>query len=551
MLPMMGIPDRLVRKLQAFRPVFANRDLRRVLLAFLLFGLAKWGFRISILVFAFERGGAAETGLVAAIQLAPAALAAPLASVLGDRLRRDRALVLGYAIQTLAVGGTAAALLLGAPMWVVYVLIAVVAASVTLTRPVQSALFPQLARSPDELTAANVVAGAIWGAFALAGPAIAGILIGSGEIGGVFAVFALFLLGATLLVVRLEPQPPPHPTHERPMQEAAAGFAAVARHPDQRLVVGLLAGQSVLAGAMDVLLVVIALDLLDLPSSAAGYLTAARGVGGLIGGLWSMGLVGKRHLAEPLGGSQLVYGTSAAGLALSGIPLLTAALVASASAGYTRADTAGRVLLQRVVPDPILTRVFGVLEGLNQAGMAAGATVAPLLVAVFGIRGGVIAAGLALPAAVAMLWTRLRAVDRAAQVPERELELIHSLDLFASLAVPTLENLASRFVPVSVGPGEVVIREGDVGDRFYVIEEGEVAVSQNGRAVATLGPGTYFGEIALMHHQPRDATVTAVAPTTLLALDRVEFLEAVMGHPLSREAVESTVRHRLEEDEQS
>jgi Cyclic nucleotide-binding domain/Major Facilitator Superfamily len=265
---------------------------------------------------------------------------------------------------------------------------------------------------------------------------------------------------------------------------------------------------------MDVLLVIIALDLLNLPPSAAGYLTAARGAGGLVGGLWSMGLVGKRHLATPLGGSQLVYGTSAAGLALSSIPLLTGALVMAASAGYTRADTAGRILLERVVPDPILTRVVGVLEGLSQAGMAAGATVAPFLVAVFGIRAGVLVAVLALPAAVALLWTRIRAVDRAAEMPERELELIHSLDLFASLPLPTLENLASRFVPVTVAPGEALIREGDAGDRFYVIEDGEVAVSLNGRPVATLGPGKYFGEIALLHDTPRNATVTAVTSAT-------------------------------------
>jgi MFS family permease len=550
MLTMMGVRDRLARMVRAFRPVFANRDLRRIELAFLLFGLAKWGYRISILVFAYERGGPAETGLVAAIQLFPAAVTAPFASVLGDRLRRDRALVLGYAVQTLAVGGTAAAFLLEAPIWVVYALVAVVAASVTLTRPVQSALFPQLARTPDELTAVNVVAGVIWGAFALAGPAIAGILIGTGEIGLEFVVFAVFLLGATVLVFGLEPRPPPHPTHERPLQEAAAGFAAVARDPNQRLVVGLLAGQSVLAGALDVLLVVVALELLGLPSSAAGYLAAARGAGGLIGGIWSMSLVGKRHLAAPLGVSQLVYGTSAAGLAISGIPLLTAGLVGAASAGYTRADTVGRILLQRVVPDPVLTRVFGVLEGLNQAGMAAGAVVAPFLVVLLGIRGGVVAAGVMLLVAVALLWRRIGAVDRAAEVPERELELIHSLDLFSSLSVPTLEDVASRFVPVSVSQGEVVIREGDAGDRFYVIEEGEVEVSRNGRPVATLGPGAYFGEIALLHHVPRGATVTAVTPATLLALDRVEFLEAVTRHPHSREAAEATVHHRMEEDEQ-
>jgi Cyclic nucleotide-binding domain len=362
-------------------------------------------------------------------------------------------------------------------------------------------------------------------------------------------VFAAFLLAATLLAFGLEPRPPPHPTHERPAHEAAAGFAAVVRDPRQRLVVGLLAGQSVLAGALDVLLVVVVLELLGLPSSAVGYLAAARGAGGLVGGIWSMGLVGKRHLAVPLGVSQLVYGTSAVGLAFSGIPLLTAGLVGAASAGYTRADTVGRILLQRVVPDEVLTRVFGVLEGLNQAGMAAGATIAPVLVIILGIRGGVIAAGIMLLVAVALLWHRIRVLDRAVDVPERELELIHSLDLFASLSVTTLEDLASRFDPVSVSPGEVVIREGDTGDRFYVIEDGEVAVSQNGRPVTTLGAGKYFGEIALLHHLPRQATVTASTPTTLLALDRVEFLEAVTRHPHSREVAEATVQHRLEEDE--
>jgi CRP-like cAMP-binding protein len=136
-------------------------------------------------------------------------------------------------------------------------------------------------------------------------------------------------------------------------------------------------------------------------------------------------------------------------------------------------------------------------------------------------------------------------------MPERELELILSLDLFASLPLPTLENLASRFVPVTAAPGEVVIREGDAGDRFYVIEDGEVAVSLHGRRVATLGPGKYFGEIALMHDTTRNATVTAVTSATLLALDRVEFLEALTRHPHTRKVAEVTVRHRLEEDENS
>ena len=188
---------------------------------------------------------------------------------------------------------------------------------------------------------------------------------------------------------------------------------------------------------------------------------------------------------------------------------------------------------------------------MHQGALAVGSALAPLLVATLSVEGAVIAAGLLLPGVVALIGAKIRTLDRAAQVPQRELELIRSLDLFAPLPASHLEDVTGRLVPVSVSPGEVVIKEGDVGDRFYVVEDGEVAVSQNGRPVATLGPGKYFGEIALLHDVPRVATVTAVTPTTLLALDRVEFLEAVTGDPLSRETAEATVRERLDEDEQS
>jgi MFS family permease len=547
----MALRDRPGRMVRTFRAVLGNPDLRRLALAYLLFGAARWANRVTIFIFAFERGGAAEAGLVAAIMLVPSAVVAPLGSVVGDRIRRDRALALGYAVQTLLVGGIAAALLLAAPIPLVYALAALVSTSATLTRPVQSALFPQFARTPDELTAINAVAGMIYSAVALVGPSVAGLLIAVGGAGLVFAVFAAFLLAATLVVLGLQPLPHPVPTGERRLREAAAGFASVLRHQDQRFVVGLLAGQSVLAGAMDVLLVAITLTLLGLPPSAAGFMAAARGVGGLVGGLWTLGLVGRRDLALPLRQGLFVFGIGTTAMAFSTIPLVTAVLVVIAGTGHDRADTVGRVLLQRVVPDSILCRVFGVVEGLHQGALAVGSALAPLLVAALGVKGAVIAAGLLLPAVVALIGARIRTVDRAAQVPGRELALIRSLNLFAPLPAHTLEDVAGRFVEVATSPGEVVIKEGDAGDRFYVVEAGEVEVSEKGRPLARLGPGKYFGEIALLRDVPRVATVTAATSTTLLALDRVEFLEAVTGDPLSREAAEATVKERLDEDEQN
>src|SRR4029453_14584251 len=181
MNPASVVRRRRSRTFDAVRAVFANHDLRHVELAYLLFIAARWGARLAILVFAFGGGGAPETGRAAVIQLVPAAVVAPLASTVGDRIRRDRALLIGFSVQTAAAGGTAAALLWSAPIAVVYALTAVTAASMTITRPVVSAMFPQLARSPDELIAANVVAGSIHGAMVLVGPAVAG---GPPRVGG-------------------------------------------------------------------------------------------------------------------------------------------------------------------------------------------------------------------------------------------------------------------------------------------------------------------------------------------------------------------------------
>ena len=545
MNPASVVRRRRSRTFDAVRAVFANHDLRHVELAYLLFIAARWGARLAILVFAFERGGAPETGLAAVIQLVPAAVVAPLASTVGDRIRRDRALLIGFSVQTAAAGGTAAALLWSAPIAVVYALTAVTAASMTITRPVVSAMFPQLARSPDELITANVVAGSIHGAMVLVGPAVAGVLLGLGGAGLALAVFAGLLLGATLLSVGLEAHPLPASSSPRPVSEAAAGFRAVARHPDQRLVVGLLVGQSVIAGALDVLIVVIVLGLFGLPSSAAGYLSAARGAGGLLGGLWAFSLIGKPRLAAAMALGLVVFGFGTAALALAVVVALAAAFLVVVGSGYARADIAGRTLLLRVVPDEILTRVFGVLEGMNMAGLAAGGALAPLLVAALGVRSGTLVAGLLLPATVLILSPRIRALDRAVRIPEQELSILRSVDLFAPLANPMIEAVASRLRHVEVPPGAVIMRKGEPGNRFYVIADGAVEVTRDGRPVARLGPGAYFGEIALLRDVPRTATVTATTPTTLLVLERADFLEAVTGHPVAREAADVTIRERL------
>jgi CRP-like cAMP-binding protein len=109
----------------------------------------------------------------------------------------------------------------------------------------------------------------------------------------------------------------------------------------------------------------------------------------------------------------------------------------------------------------------------------------------------------------------------------------------------TLEHLAGRLVPLRLEPGTVVVREGDPGDRFFIVAEGTVEVSEYGRAIAELGPGGYFGEIALIRDVARTATVTTATQTVLYALDRDDFLAAVTSHAPSAEAAEEVVSSRL------
>ena len=540
-----GVGRSRSRSLGAVRAVFANFELRRVELAYLLFYIARWGMRVAILVFAYERGGLQETSLVAVILEVPAAVVAPMASVIGDEMRRERALLAGYAAQAAALAGTAGAIYADAPVAIVYGLTAVATGCMTLTRPVQSALFPQLAHSPAQLVAANVVAGSISAAMAFVGPVTSGVLLALGGAGLAMAVFSGLLLMSALLVVRLQPHPPSARIGGHPLHEAAAGFRAVAREPDQRLVIGLLVGQSFVRGAVDVLVVVVALELFELPSSAVGFLSSALGAGGLLGAMWGLRLVGKPRLAAALALGLLVYGSGISALSLAVVAVMAFAILVGAGSGHALADMAGRTLLQRIVPDPILARVFGVLEGLHQAGVAAGSAAAPLLVAAFGIRGGSLVLGLLLPTAILLLRSRIRSMDdRAMPIPERELAILRSVDLFASLPAPELEGLAARLEEIAAKPDAVIVREGEPGTRFYVIEDGEVEVNRGGRPVATLGRSDYFGEIALLRHVPRTATVVAKTPVTLLALEREDFLEEITGHPVVREVADVTARER-------
>jgi CRP-like cAMP-binding protein len=126
---------------------------------------------------------------------------------------------------------------------------------------------------------------------------------------------------------------------------------------------------------------------------------------------------------------------------------------------------------------------------------------------------------------------RLLALDASARVPVVEIGLLRSLRLFAALPPPQLEGIAHCLEPVTAEAGEAIVTQGEEGDRYYAIADGELEVAVDGVPVRTLGRGDGFGEIALLHQVARTATVTAVTPVSLYALEMELFLEVLTGHP--------------------
>jgi MFS family permease len=530
--------------LAEFGAVAQNRNLRRVELAYGAAITSEWAFLVALGVFAYERGGATAVGILGLVRMVPAALATPFTAAFADRWERERALVVVTLLSAAALAASTGLFYFGRNQAAIFAFAAAHAVFSTLCRPAVAALLPSLATTPQQLVAASSVSLTLEGLGTLAGPLIAGVVIETASVGVVFAFGAVAYVAAALTLAAVHVEGRLRFAHQRAAGDLTAGFRLLAREPHPRLIVGLFIAQTVIRGALNVLIVVVAFQLLDSGGGWVGFLSGAVGAGTLVGGFASMTLAGRR-LALPFGIGLLLWGIPIALIAAVPHKLTALLLLAIVGVGNAVEDVAGETLLQRLVPDDLLGRVLGVMFGGATAGMGIGSIVAPGLISWLGVDGALIATGASLTFLVLLCWPGLRRIDAATSAPARELALLDGVPMFQPLPLAAKEQVARSLIPVSYPAGQEIITEGETGDRFYVVASGHATVTHGGEPLRECGPGDYFGEIALLRDIPRTATVTASDAVELYALERAAFIDAATGHAAGREAGEKIVSEQL------
>jgi len=551
-----GTVQRAVREtLSSLHTIWDSRALRRLNLALAGSMIGDWAYATAIVVWAYENGGPTAVGLWFAIRLAALAMVTPFAATLADRFPRIAVMVGCDLVRLVLVLAVAAVIATDGPAAVGYVLATLASLVAAPFRPAQMALLPGLVRSPEELTAANAVGSTVESLAMFIGPAIGGLLLTLTGVPVVLLVNAATFTWSALLVLSIarsgrteDVRPPPA---DAPDDEAAesfwaesmAGIRVLLTHRDLRLITLLYCAQTAVAGASIVFEVTMADELLGTGPAGVGYLDSVLGVGALVGGLLAVALAPRHRLASDFGLGVLFWAVPL--LLVTVWPTAAVAFLAMFVLGVANpvADVNASTILQRLVPDAVMGRVFGALDSANIAAMALGSLVMPLLLATLGLQWAL--AVLTLP--VALLWLvtvpRLRSLDARLQ-PPKHVRLVQALSIFQPLLQTEQEAVAMELVEQRVAAGTVVLTEGEAGDLFYVLESGAVDIVRDGVVVNRLTAGDCFGEIALLRDVPRTASVVASEDCVLQTLRREDFLAAV-SNPEARSAADAIVARRL------
>jgi MFS family permease len=569
-----------VETLRIYRGLLSNRPLTKLLVGELISGIGDWLYIVAIFVVIYrETSDAAIVGLFGAVRLFPYIVLSVPAGVIADKFDRRLVLLVSDLLRGTVMLLMTFIVATDGPVLALVVLALVAASGSTFFYPSMAAYLPSLAADERQLGPANSAMASIGNVSFILGPAIGGILIAAGGVVFAFILNALSFLVIAAILWTLPPsiagkpraaeraaeQPADEPADAETAQPAPAFAptpatdaatpepsgapaaaavgpgpepAAAARRLPWRPFSGVLLVQFIegfFDGGIQSVTIVLAVSVLNAGEEANGYLNAAIGVGGLIGALVSGVLVLRRGLSGPLLAGAAI---TALGAALLGYtPLLSVALLAIGltASGSIVIDVVLETVFQRVVPDELRGRAFGTMMTLSTVAAAIGAFCLPVLVIAVGAFPTMALSGLAIVVACFLSLGLLGgAMTRAASPFEATLARVAKLPLFAGVQPSRLEAALGHVRSVDVAPGQVIVRQGDPADRFYIIASGSFTVSQaapdgTSTVLRQLGPDEVFGELGLLNQAPRSATVTADTAGTLFEMDGDDFLALVGG----------------------
>lgn len=526
--------------------MLGQTQVRRVMVGWGASVVAETGALVALLVVAYDAGGPAMVALLAAVRALPVVIVGPIVIGRSDRGRREVWLVGSLLVRAVLLGGSAVLLLLDVPV-AALVLGGTAALLFSTHRPLNAALLPQLARTPAELTSANAAMALAESGGALLGPVLAGVGLVTGSPVVVLAGAALLVAMAAASAAGVRTSGTPTAAAE-PLTlrtaagDLASGFRALSRPP---MLLVLTAGQTFARGVLLVAVVVLAKDTFGTGDEGVAWLTAMLGLGGLVGA----GIAGWKVTSGRLGRAFVL------GVVLWGLPMVLLGarteepwgFVAFAVIGFGNAvlDVGVFTLVARLVGRDQLGRAFAAFEVLIVVSVTLGSWAASALLTQVDV--GVLLAGVGLVLVVTALAFVAQAVgvDRAL-TPHPNTEVLRGCAALSGLPLVTVEHLADACPTRLFRAGDVVVRQGDPGTEFFVIASGRAEVDVGGQAVAELGHGDGFGEIALLRDSPRTATVTALTPLEALVIAQRDFVAFVAGHSASAVSLAALADARVE-----
>jgi predicted MFS family arabinose efflux permease len=495
-------------------------------------------------------GPEAVAAFVVARTVGPA-VGTPFVLVFGGRWPPGRTLAVCAAVAAAASAATALVIGAGGPVAAIVVLGGVVGVALSCLRPLVVSVLPGHIVGPSQLLATNSAAALLDNLSTLTGPTLAGAALATAGPEAALWVCA-GVLAATAAWVR-DVRDPGAVHQLAPGAPAAVGrvvldgMRVLGGSGPLRLVTLLTAAQTFVRGALNVLVVGLAIDLLDMGDGGVGVLLGAIGVGGLVGLPVAIRLAHGGGLGRGLAIALVLWGTPLALAADAPGAGVAIGLFLVVGIGNHLVDLTTDTLMQRLVKRSQLPAALGAFEAVLYAGMAVGALVAERLLALFGLRTALVVVGLILPGLALASWRMLAGIDRQVSTRDGDARLLQFHGIFSPLVMSTIDHLAATMGREEYGAGETIIRKGDFGDRYLVIESGTVEIVDDGTLLAVLGPHEGFGELALLDDAPRNATAIARSAVCVRTLRREDFLAAVRSHGQVHEAVHTAAAERRRE----